>query len=1122
MPSKKTKKAKSKKSGPKKKAGKTFKSDKFKKLIDNISDVLLELDSDGTITFVSQQVKDTYGFEPEELVGKSVFELIHPDDLEASLEMMDVTIREGEAFDFEIRSRHKDGGYISALGSAKVVGAGDNVKIVGLMKDITERKCIEEELKEKTELLDAIFNNTSEGIFVLDEDFRYIYINPASGRIVGHEPEQWIGKKAGTYRHPEDAKKSGEAIMKALNGEEALCELRIKGSDGKYRNLEIKYSVMMLRDKVHFLGVVNDITEKKIMLDELKESESRYRALAESAQDYIYLIDKEYRLVYVNEAGARLFRSVPNKLVGKKIKQIFSPDVYKGQSKNIKKVLETGEEIYVERQYPLPGKTVWLSARLAPVHDAEGNVSRVMGISRDITKRKEAELALKDSEEKFRMIMESSPHAISVSDLTGKTIETNQRAVDLFGFKNKKDALGRSAFDFIAEKDQPEAIKNIEKTLKTGAVRNIEYTLVCKDGSEFQGELSSNVIRNAEGKPTAFVALIQDITERKEMEKEIKSSEAKYSALVESSKDAIIIIQNGIVEFANSAAVELTGFDSKEIVKKEFLDFIGPEYMDMVMKRYTDRLAGKDVPQIYEIEIMTKDGLAVPIEVNNSIVEYDGNEAILTIIRNLTERRAIEEKWRSIAESAQDIILMLDLKGNITFINRTVSGLSPEEVVGKNQYDFILPEFHENVKKVIKNVIKTGKPGNYSLRGAGPDEKVSWYDTQVGPLWTGKKVSGVILFTRDVTDRRRAEDELKDSEEKYRSLFEFSPESITLIDQEGGIVDCNEATARIAGIKKEDLIGQPFMALGTILDEDIEKFQKIFGQILKGGEIDSVELKLRNADGSYRWIESFPKPLKKKKEIYAILVITRDITERKRAEMEMKKQLLKFDLEEGNIYIVKETKPDQSIEIFNELSEVGYEGHIISRMHEKHYKNKIKHNHEFLWISDRASSGALAPKRKDIENFMEDLPRGQVVLIEGLDYLISRDGFKQSIALIQSLREIAYMRDHFFILSIDPSTLDEKYLQLVEKETMEVASQTTLLGKISDKLLEILRFVNKENLVGVNPSYSDVEIECDVSKPTVRKRIGELQKLGCVKVEEKGRNKYLSITEKGKTYMVLK
>jgi PAS domain S-box-containing protein len=1110
------------KKGPRKSGKRTIPGkERFQVLIESMSDVLVEVDGEGKFSYISQQLKERFGYEPKELIGKSAFEQVHPDDLERTLETVARAIEGDRIFDYEFRILHKNGHYVPANSSGRVVEEDGDIRIVGVVRNLSAAKEVEKALQEKNEFLDAIFNSTTEGIFVLDENLRYEYINPACGRIMGYEPEECIGKKAGSskQRHPDHAGESVKALNKALKGEKANCNIRVKGKDGRYRVLDITYSAISWGSQNHILGIVNDVTESKSTLDELKASESRYRAVAEAAQDYIYMIDKDYSLAYVNEAGARLFRSTPTKLIGKKLKEIFPMEVYKEQSKSIKKVLDTEEEAYVEREYPLHGKTIWLSARLAPVHDGEGNVARVLGMSRDITKRKEAEIALRESEEKFRLIMDSSPFAITLSDLTGRVIESNQRAVELFGFKNKGETVGLSSFDFIAEKDQPEAIKNVERTLKTGTTRNIEYTLVRRDGSEFQGELATSLIRNADGKPTNFVAITQDVTERRFIDKVLKESEEKYSAVVENSKDPIVIIQDGKIKFVNSSTVEFTGYRLEELDNMNFLDLLEPSFRETELKRYKDRMAGKKVPEMYEIDIIRKDGSAFSVELNNTLINYEGRPATLSLVRDVTERKAMEQKWRSIAENSPDIVIMLDLKDRITFINRTVTPIKSEDVIGMSQYDWIEPKYHNIVKDITQKVVKTKKTGSYSIQGTGPKGTISWYETHVGPLMDGNRVYGIILFVNDITDRKKAEEALKESEEKYRSLFETSPDSITVIDMEGIIVETNDATTRVTGIPQKDLVGHPFTVLHTLFEDDIEKFQRLFEQLLNDEPFDNLELKVIQ-EGNVHWLESFPTLLKREGEIYAIQVITRDITERKRAEMEMRKQLLKFDVEEGNVYIVKERAPEQSVEIFNELLDVGYLGNVVSRTPIKHYRTHIKKSFDYTWISVKGSQDSVLPDVKIVEEHIEMLPTRQVILFEGVNYLVSKAGFKKTLSLIQAMTEIAYLKDHIIILSLDPSTVDEKEMRRIEKETSAVTTQMAL-GKMPEKLLEILKFINKENLTGINPSFSNVEVEHELSKPTVRKRIKELETRGCIKVIEKGRSKYLTITEKGKTYMVL-
>ncbi|KYK30734.1 MAG: hypothetical protein AYK23_04385 [Candidatus Proteinoplasmatales archaeon SG8-5] len=991
-----SKKASAKKSGSKPSTKKQKEEARFENLIDNISDVLVEISSDGKVTYVNQRAKDIYGFEPEELAGSDVFDLIHPDDLEEAMEALATAISDGQVANIEVRTKHKDGYFITAIASAKAIGVGKNMRIVGLLKDVT---------------------------------------------------------------------KSRE------------------------------------------------------MLDELKASEERYRAVAEAAQDYIYLIEKDYTYSYVNEAAARLLGTTQRKVVGKKIQDIFPEHVSKRQKKNVRKILQTGEEVYEENLYPVGDKLIWLSARLAPVHDGKGKVDKVLGISRDITKRKEAEIALRDSEEKFRLIMGSSPDAITVSDLTGNIIECNDQTLRIHGFKKKEDIIGRSAFDLIAPEDRERALKNTEITLKEGSVQNLEYALLREDGSEFPGELSANVILNSEGQPISFVAITKDITQRKKMEEEIRHSEEKYSAVVEGSKDAIAIVQDLKVVFANTATAELTGWPVEQLIGIEFKEIVAPEFQEMLRKRFKDRMDGKEVPSFYEIEIITKDGDRIPIEVNNSLITYEGREATLSFVRDITDRKAMEERWRSIAENAPDIVIMLDLEGRITFINRTVTGIKPEDVIGVSQYDYIEKEFRGIVKKTINRVLKTGKPGSYIIKGTGPKGSISWYETQVGPLKEGDNVTGIILFVNDITDRVKYEEALKESEEKYRSLFETSPDSICIIDLEGNILECNEATARITGLSPAELEGKSFAALHSLFEADIEKFQTIFGQLLNDEPLESLELKVIQ-EGNIRWLESFPTLLKKDGEIYAIQVITRDVTSRKTAEMEMRRQLLKFDVEDGNVYIVKERVPEQSVEIFNELLDVGYLGHVISRRPMKYYTARIDKMFDYAWISEKGSQDSVKPDVKAIEKFIDGMPTRQAILLEGVSYLVSKAGFRKALGLVQAIAEIAYLKDQVVLLSVDPSAVGDKEMRGIEKETSVVTSQMAL-GKLPDKLLDILKYINKENLTGVNPSFSDVEVDQELSKPTVRKRIRELDNLGCVNIIEKGRNKYIAITEKGKTYMVL-
>lgn len=135
-------------------------------------------------------------------------------------------------------------------------------------------------------------------------------------------------------------------------------------------------------------------------------------------------------------------------------------------------------------------------------------------------------------------------------------------------------------------------------------------------------------------------------TERKRMEEVLRESEAKYSTLVENSRDGIVILQGGVMKFVNTASLEIVGYTPEELLGIDFLKMVTPEDREMVMKRYADRMAGKEVPSIYEMALIRKDGITVPVEVNATFINYEGRPADLVVIRGITERKRAEEELR--------------------------------------------------------------------------------------------------------------------------------------------------------------------------------------------------------------------------------------------------------------------------------------------------------------------------------------------------------------------------------------------------------------------------------------------------------------------------------------------
>ena len=223
---------------------------------------------------------------------------------------------------------------------------------------------------------------------------------------------------------------------------------------------------------------------------------------------------------------------------------------------------------------------------------------------------------------------------------------------------------------------------------------------------------------------------------------------------------------------------------------------------------------------------------------------------------------------------------------------------------------------------------------------------------------------------------------------------------------------------------------------------------------------------------------------------------------------------MKFNLETGKVYLVKETKSLFSIEAFNDLLKVGYSGYILTRSSESEYSGQVKGKYNYLWISEKDKRGSLSPDFTEIEKYLEDVPRKSFVLIDRLDYLLSKNGFIKFLSFVHHLREIAYLRGITVIISADSELFSNVEMKLIEKETSDISPVEK--EKLPDNMLEILTFVYNKNLIGVKPTFSDIGREINITRPTIGKRMSFLTTSNYLIVSIKGRNKVVELTNKGR------
>jgi PAS domain S-box-containing protein len=466
--------------------------------------------------------------------------------------------------------------------------------------------------------------------------------------------------------------------------------------------------------------------------------------------------------------------------------------------------------------------------------------------------------------------------------------------------------------------------------------------------------------------------------------------------------------------------------------------------------------------------------------------------------RNLSESK---KKWQNLFENANDAIFIIDKSGKFLNGNKKVmqlTGYSKNELQHMNFSDFIIsPPLLEYQKKLRQ--VQEGKeiPIFEGCIRTKDGHEIPVEISVSGIENETVKITSIQAIVRDITQRKETEEALI----RLASFPEQNPYPVIETDCDGSITYMNPAAREHFPELPVVQTDHPLlMGLDTILTT-IKKGRKNFF---------SREIDL--GDTLYEQ-KIYYVPVTNLIRIFAF-----DITERKRTEEEMKKRLMKFHLEDGMLYLVPEKIPQISIEAFKDLLQIGYRGIVISRTPEKEFKKLCDRSFEFLWLAEKGGEEALSPRLQKLELKIENLPLKHAILLERIDYLVFKNGFKKTLAFIQRIRELAYIANHIIIFSVDPSLLDEHEFDKIKKETHPVERMHK--GKLSDDLLEILQFVYKWNSQGLKPSYTDLEHELDISKPTARKRIRRLIFGGYITEIVKGRRKVLEITEFGNTVLV--
>ena len=435
----------------------------YRDLVETVGDGIISIDDRKRVLVWNHGAERILGYTPGEALGRVVSGLLMPGGHKERLDdelfaLQGQSVGPFAAKGLEIEMRRKDGTLFPADTSISIRRVESGWIATLVVRDITRRKRMEEALRESEDKYRTLVEQSLQGTWVI-QDMRVVFCNQTFADMGGWTiPEvlSWSPEEVTNIIHPDDQKRVWSRFRERLDGKQIPLtnnQLRAFRKDGSIAWIEYDARKINLSGRPAVLISVLDITERRRTEKALRESELRYRQLAESAQDFIFIIDKEGKVQYINSSGAKEFGCDPDHMLGKSIMDLFLPDTGKRQWSRIRKVIQSGHALpNSETKVVFPTREVWRNTSLMPLRMENGEVTRVLGIARDVTERKKTETALRESEKRYRQLSEENARLLEQArqDAQTKTIllhEVNHRVknnlASIIGLTQAQERFGK-------------------------------------------------------------------------------------------------------------------------------------------------------------------------------------------------------------------------------------------------------------------------------------------------------------------------------------------------------------------------------------------------------------------------------------------------------------------------------------------------------------------------------------------------------------------------------------------------------------------------------------------------------------------------------------------------------
>jgi two-component system, cell cycle sensor histidine kinase and response regulator CckA len=779
---------------------------------------LAEMNAAGECTYVNQQLCEITGVPAERILGSSWVESVHPEDRTTVVQQFQRCVDAGSHLDERFRCLRPDGSvrHVWAVVTVEHDGDGSVSGFAGAVADVTPAREAEAALQRNEERLRLTLDAVEEAVLEYNRETGETYFSPRFYRMLGYQPGQFPASR-GTFwalLHPDEAESGLARLRASYVGPGPFCvDYRLRGRAGEWRWMRFRGRVLTrdaAGDAVRILATMLDVTEQR-------EAEEELRLILRMCFDGFVVISHDLRILNANEAYCRLTGYSREELLNLSLPEldvIELPDAIRGHMAQIRadgwQRFETGHRRKDGNVVPLEVNLSW----------SPSGGGRYIGFVRDLTARNTMLQKLRESESQYRALVDNQAGVVFTASVDGVVQYASPQTEQIFGCSPSL-WVGKRLID-MAEAGYKETVRQQWTRVLAGeAVEPVEVEFRCHLSGVRRWTAIALSLQPGTGRTEAsLLGTIWDLTERKEVEESLQRSEEQLRSVWEASTDGIRLTDGaGTVLRVNDSFCRMFGRTREETEGRPLEVCYGPAEGERILRNYRGRYPAGFAP-LFEAQVELWNGTRKWLEVSNSIIPRSGGPLVLSIFRDITERKATERQLsvlvRGIEQSPASVVVT-DTEGRIEFVNPKfceITGYSAEEVYGQNPRILKSGANPEFIYSDLWATISQGRKWQGEMINRRRDGSLFWEQASISPVKNARgEVTHYVAVKEDITERKRVQQALEESERRFREMLERVELLAVLLDLDGRITFCNDYLCRVTGWTREELMGQDWFEM---------------------------------------------------------------------------------------------------------------------------------------------------------------------------------------------------------------------------------------------------------------------------------------------------------------------